>query len=50
MKLGDLTTFIFNLEHFEEAKYLNDVDVLIENFKTSKASGTEIIIVGGEII
>ena len=45
---GDLTTLYLIWEHFEKAKYLSDVDVLIENFKTSKASGTEIIIVGDE--
>ncbi|MGJ1431021.1 ATP-binding protein [Sphingobacterium spiritivorum] len=45
---GDLTTLYLIWKHFEEAKYLNDVDVLIENFKTNKSSGTEIIIVGDE--
>lgn len=45
---GDLTTLYLIWKHFEDAKYLNDVDVLIENFKTAKTSGTEIIIVGDE--
>lgn len=45
---GDLTTLYLIWKHFEDAKYLNDVDVLIENFKTDKPSGTEIIIVGDE--
>lgn len=45
---GDLTTLYLIWQHFEQAKYLEDVDVLIENFKTNKASGTEIIIVGDE--
>lgn len=47
-KSGDLTTLYLIWEHFETAKYLNDVDVLIENFKTAKPSGTEIIVVGDE--
>jgi signal transduction histidine kinase len=45
---GDLTTLYLIWEHFESAKYLNDIDVLIENFKTPKQSGTEIIVVGDE--
>ncbi|MBF8456978.1 sensor histidine kinase [Kaistella sp. G5-32] len=45
---GDLTTLYLIWDHFEKAKYLSDVDVLIENFRTSKSSGTEIIIVGDE--
>lgn len=45
---GDLTTLYLIWEHFEHAKYLEDVDVLIENFSTKRQSGTEIIIVGGE--
>src|SRR5690606_2427506 len=45
---GDLTTLYLIWEHFEKAKYLSDVDVLIENFKTNQSSGTEIIIVGDE--
>jgi len=45
---GDLTTLYLIWQHFEDAKYLNDVDVLIENFKTNRASGTEIIIMGDE--
>lgn len=45
---GDLTTLYLIWKHFEDAKYLNDVDVLIENFKTDRPSGTEIIIVGDE--
>jgi signal transduction histidine kinase len=45
---GDLTTLYLIWEHFEKAKYLEDVDVLIENFSTKQQSGTEIIIVGDE--
>lgn len=45
---GDLTTLYLIWDHFEKAKYLSDVDVLIENFKTNKQSGTEIIILGDE--
>src|SRR5690606_14734430 len=45
---GDLTTLYLIWKDFEDAKYLNDVDVLIENFKTNRPSGTEIIIVGDE--
>ncbi|WP_159727107.1 sensor histidine kinase [Sphingobacterium sp. 18053] len=47
-KYGDLTTLYLIWKDFEDAKYLNDVDVLIENFKTDEESGTEIIIVGDE--
>jgi signal transduction histidine kinase len=45
---GDLTTLYLIWEHFEQAKYLSDVDVLIENFKTNRPSGTEITIIGDE--
>lgn len=45
---GDLTTLYLIWDDFENAKYLDDVDVLIENFKTDKNSGTEISIVGNE--
>jgi signal transduction histidine kinase len=45
---GDLTTLYLIWEHFEQAKYLEDVDILIENFSTQRESGTEIIIVGDE--
>lgn len=45
---GDLTTLYLIWEHFQHAQYLSDVDVLIENFKTSQKSGTEIVIVGDE--
>jgi signal transduction histidine kinase len=45
---GDLTTLYLIWEHFVKAKYLSDVDVLIENFTTKQHSGTEIIIVGDE--
>ena len=45
---GDLTTLYLIWDDFERAKYLDDVDVLIENFKTDKNSGTEISIVGDE--
>lgn len=47
-KNGDLTTLYLIWEDFQNAKYLQDVDVLIENFKTNRPSGTEIIIVGDE--
>lgn len=47
-KAGDLTTLYLIWEDFEKAKYLNDVDVLIENFKTEGKSGTEVIILGNE--
>jgi len=45
---GELTTLYLIWRDFEKAKYLHDVDVLIENFKTNQASGTELIIVGDE--
>jgi signal transduction histidine kinase len=45
---GDLTTLYLIWEHFQNAQYLSDVDVLIENFTTKQNSGTEIIIVGDE--
>ncbi len=45
---GELTTLYLIWEDFERAKYLHDVDVLIENYKTNQASGTELIIVGDE--
>lgn len=45
---GGLTTLYLIWEHFELAKYLEDVDVLIENFSTERQAGTEIIIVGDE--
>jgi nitrogen-specific signal transduction histidine kinase len=45
---GDLTTLYLIWEHFQQAKYLADVDVLIENFHTTQLSGTEIIIIGDE--
>lgn len=45
---GDLTTLYLIWEDFEKAKYLEDVDVLIENFSTDRKKGTEIIIVGDE--
>ena len=41
---GDLTTLYLIWEHFQNAQYLSDVDVLIENFATKQKSGTEIII------
>ena len=47
-KNGGLTTLYLIWEDFQNAKYLQDVDVLIENFKTNRPSGTEIIIVGNE--
>lgn len=45
---GNLTTLYLIWEHFEEAKYLEDVDVLIESFTTQRKAGTEIIILGDE--
>jgi len=44
----DLTTLYLIWEDFENAKYLEDVNVLIENFSTERESGTEVIIVGNE--
>ncbi|HYG38086.1 MAG TPA: ATP-binding protein [Cytophagales bacterium] len=46
---GDLTTLYLIWEQFQRAKYLQDVDILIENFSTNRPSGTEIIIVGSEV-
>jgi signal transduction histidine kinase len=43
---GDLTTLYLIWEHFEAAKYLEDVDVLIENYISELPHGTEIIMVG----
>jgi signal transduction histidine kinase len=45
---GELTTLYLIWEHFSRARYLEDVDVLIENFAVQRTSGTEIIIVGDE--
>jgi len=45
---GELTTLYLIWQNFEDAKYLEDVNVLIENFKTDRKNGTEIIIVGDE--
>lgn len=45
---GELTTLYLIWDDFENAKYLEDVDVLIENFNTNRGSGTEIIIVGNQ--
>ena len=45
---GELTTLYLIWEDFQKAKYLENVDVLIENFSTNKTNGTEIIIVGDE--
>ncbi|HLN20912.1 MAG TPA: ATP-binding protein [Bacteroidales bacterium] len=47
-EIGDLTTLYLIWDHFKRAKYLEDVDVLIENYTTKQKSGTEIIIVGDE--
>lgn len=44
----DLTTLYLIWEDFENAQYLEDVNVLIENFSTNRKSGTEVIIVGNE--
>jgi signal transduction histidine kinase len=43
---GNLTTLYLVWGDFEKAKYLNDVDVLIESLKTTRPNSTEIIIVG----
>lgn len=45
---GELTTLYLIWEDFQKAAYLEDVEVLIENYKTPTKSGTEIIIVGDE--
>ncbi len=45
---GDLTTLYLIWDHFENAKYLEDVDVLIDNYTTDKKPGTELIMVGDE--
>ena len=45
---GELTTLYLIWEDFQKAKYLEDVDVLIENFTTERKNGTEITIVGDE--
>lgn len=47
-KKGELTTLYLIWDDFTEAKYLEDVDVLIENFKTDLEPGTEITILGNE--
>lgn len=47
-KKGDLTTLYLIWSNFSQAKYLEDVDVLVEHFKTERSSGTELIIVGDE--
>lgn len=47
-KSGELTTLYLIWNDFQKAKYLEDVDVLIENFSTNQSSGTEIIVVGDE--
>ncbi|MCE7994678.1 MAG: sensor histidine kinase [Roseivirga sp.] len=47
-KEGDLTALYLIWEHFESAKYLDDVDVLIENYATDKRPGTELIMIGDE--
>ncbi len=48
VKDGNLTALYLVWDDFERAKYLNDVDILIETFKTDRANGTEIIIIGDE--
>jgi signal transduction histidine kinase len=45
---GELTTLYLIWNDFENAKYLEDVNVLIENFKSNRPSGTDIIIIGDE--
>lgn len=45
---GDLTTLYLIWDDFQQAKYLEDVNVLIENFSTDRESGTEITIIGDE--
>jgi hypothetical protein len=47
-KKGELTALYLIWNDFENAKYLEDVNVLIENFKSNRVSGTDIIIVGDE--
>lgn len=41
---GDLTTLYLIWEHFEQAKYLSDVDVLIENYRTNRRDFPTIIL------
>ncbi|MDB5222144.1 MAG: ATP-binding region ATPase domain protein [Chitinophagaceae bacterium] len=45
---GFLTTLYLVWKDFEDAKYLEDVNILIESKKTEKKPGTDIIIVGDE--
>jgi signal transduction histidine kinase len=45
---GELTTLYLIWKDFEDAKYLDDVNVLIETFESDRDSGTEIIILGDE--
>jgi signal transduction histidine kinase len=45
---GNLTTLYLSWVVFERAKFLEDVDILIEKTKTNLSSGTEIIIKGDE--
>lgn len=47
-KSGELTTLYLIWDDFEKAQYLDDVNVLIENFQTNEDSGTEITILGDE--
>lgn len=42
----ELTTLYLIWKNFENAQYLEDVDILVENFTTALKAGTEIIIVG----
>lgn len=45
---GNLTTLYLIWDDFEKAKYLEDVNILIEHKRVSKQKGTDIIIVGDE--
>jgi len=45
---GNLTTLYLLWSDFKAAKYLEDVNILIESRRTNKKSGTDIIIVGDE--
>lgn len=45
---GGFTTLYLEWEDFQKAKYLQDVDILIENSKANEPSGTKITIIGDE--
>jgi len=46
--IGVQTTLCLVWQDFQDAQYLEDVDVLIEKTQTNRASGTEITITGNE--